>query len=233
MFTFPSMYFLKKKLEDFGPSCGGHRYSYFGLLMTSALGSKARVDSLACMLCRPRATDSTDSSLVQHLLTSWRPVFIGLMIRFRYFFKGLNVVVLFWIFIDTFVWFAALNKKHQTWDAVWFTRNYRYIPFVLRGLLICEKERQEQKCSGLYYGRTKAAVNWKYPWCIQTWSWRGAFVLSRFHIHDGNVTDSRSSYYASVVHTQVISHFSACTFPAYSCWYFCKLTTCIVPLESR
>ena len=42
----------------------------FGLLVTSALGFKARVDFLACML---RSLCVTDSTLVRHLLTSWWP----------------------------------------------------------------------------------------------------------------------------------------------------------------
>ena len=42
----------------------GHWYPYFELLMTSALGFKARVDSFACVLCH------LHSPLVQHLLTS-------------------------------------------------------------------------------------------------------------------------------------------------------------------
>ena len=46
---------------------------YFGLLVVSNLGFKARVDSLACVLYQLCATDSTDSLLVWHLLTSWQP----------------------------------------------------------------------------------------------------------------------------------------------------------------
>ena len=41
--------------------------------MTSALGFKARVDSFTSMICYLHTTDSSDSSLVQHLLTSWWP----------------------------------------------------------------------------------------------------------------------------------------------------------------
>ena len=48
-----------------------HWYPRFGLLMTSALGFKARVDSLTCMLCHLHTMDSLDSPLVPHLLTSW------------------------------------------------------------------------------------------------------------------------------------------------------------------
>ena len=39
--------------------------------MTSALGFKARVDPVLCHLC---TTESSDLPLMQHLLTSWRPV---------------------------------------------------------------------------------------------------------------------------------------------------------------
>ena len=48
----------------------GHGYPCFGLLVMSALGFKARVDPLACMLCCC-AMKSSDSLLVQHLLTCW------------------------------------------------------------------------------------------------------------------------------------------------------------------
>ena len=42
-----------KFLEHACPFCGVKRYPYFGLLVTSALGFKARVDSLACFhACR-------------------------------------------------------------------------------------------------------------------------------------------------------------------------------------
>ena len=43
----------------------------FWTLVTSAQGFKARVDSLACMLRHLYAMESSDSSLVWHLLTSW------------------------------------------------------------------------------------------------------------------------------------------------------------------
>ena len=39
--------------------------------MTSALDFKARVDSLTSVLCCLCATESSDSPLVQYLLTSW------------------------------------------------------------------------------------------------------------------------------------------------------------------
>ena len=51
----------------------GHWYPRFGLLMTFALGFKARVDFLACMLHYLCAIESSDSPLVQQLLTSWQP----------------------------------------------------------------------------------------------------------------------------------------------------------------
>ena len=47
----------------------GHWYPCFGLLLTSALGFKAMVDSLACTLPHLCTTDSSDSPLVWHLLT--------------------------------------------------------------------------------------------------------------------------------------------------------------------
>ena len=49
----------------------GHWYPYFGLLVTSALGFKARVDFwLVCFLAYTYY--SSDSPLVWHLPTSWR-----------------------------------------------------------------------------------------------------------------------------------------------------------------
>ena len=45
----------------------GYWYPCFGLLVTSALGFKTRVDSLACVLPRLCTTDSSDSPLVWHL----------------------------------------------------------------------------------------------------------------------------------------------------------------------
>ena len=46
----------------------GHWYPCFGLLVMSAVSFKAKVDSLAYVLCHLRATDSLDSPLVRHLL---------------------------------------------------------------------------------------------------------------------------------------------------------------------
>ena len=45
----------------------------FGLLAASALRFKARVYPLTCMIQCLRTLDSTDSPLVQHLLTCWWP----------------------------------------------------------------------------------------------------------------------------------------------------------------
>ena len=53
--------------------CGGHWYSCFGNLVTSALDFKARVDPLTCMLHCLCTVESLVSPLVRHLLTSWRP----------------------------------------------------------------------------------------------------------------------------------------------------------------
>ena len=44
-----------------------HWYPCFGLLVTSALGIKARVVPLACMFHRLYAMDFSDSPLVQNL----------------------------------------------------------------------------------------------------------------------------------------------------------------------
>ena len=43
----------------------------FQILVMSALGFKARVYSLACVLCCLGARETSDSPLVQHQLTSW------------------------------------------------------------------------------------------------------------------------------------------------------------------
>ena len=51
----------------------GHLNPCFGLLVMSPLGFKARVDLLSCVLRCLCITDSPDSLLVQHLLTSWPP----------------------------------------------------------------------------------------------------------------------------------------------------------------
>ena len=48
-------------------------YTCFGLLVTSALDIKVRVDPLACVLCCLHIMESSDSPLVRHLLTSWQP----------------------------------------------------------------------------------------------------------------------------------------------------------------
>ena len=62
-------YILKK--EGISPFCGATDIPVFGLLATSVLGFKARVDTFACLLCCLHTMDSSDSPLVQHLLTSW------------------------------------------------------------------------------------------------------------------------------------------------------------------
>ena len=61
------MGFHKTVPEDISPFCGtaGAR---FGILMTSALGFKARVDPPPYMLCDLNIMDSSDSLLVWHLL---------------------------------------------------------------------------------------------------------------------------------------------------------------------
>ena len=69
----------KRKDRDFTPLifvahksflCG-HWYPCHGLLAMSALGFKAWMDFLACMLSCLCTTDSSDSPLVWHLLTVW------------------------------------------------------------------------------------------------------------------------------------------------------------------
>ena len=71
-----SMYYLDfflNFLDDISPLGGGHCYPCFGPLVMSALGSKARVDPLTCVFHHLHATESSDSPLVQHLLTYWQP----------------------------------------------------------------------------------------------------------------------------------------------------------------
>ena len=50
----------------------GHWYPCFGLLVMSVSGFNANVDSPVCILHCLDTTDSSDSTLVQHLLTSWQ-----------------------------------------------------------------------------------------------------------------------------------------------------------------
>ena len=54
-----------------------HWHPCLGLLGTSALGFRARVDLFACMFWHMHPIDSSDSPLVRHLLTScrsaWQP----------------------------------------------------------------------------------------------------------------------------------------------------------------
>ena len=61
-----------KILEDISPFCGATD-TRFGPLVTTALCFKARVDSLTGLLHHLCAMHSSDSPLVRHLLTSWRP----------------------------------------------------------------------------------------------------------------------------------------------------------------
>ena len=56
-------------LEDINPFYGATD-TCFGLLVMAVLDFKPRVDSLACQLCGNHVIDSSDSPLVQHLLTS-------------------------------------------------------------------------------------------------------------------------------------------------------------------
>ena len=65
-------------LEQFSKISGGHKsflwghwYPCFGFLVMSALGFKARVDFLTCLVHHLCTTDSSDSPVVQYLLTSW------------------------------------------------------------------------------------------------------------------------------------------------------------------
>ena len=60
------LFFSKNILED-SPFCG----ACFGLLVTSTLGFKVRVDPLVCVFHCLHA--SSDSHLVWHLLTCWQP----------------------------------------------------------------------------------------------------------------------------------------------------------------
>ena len=66
--------FLNRFLQSKTKRFGGHKCFLWGhcfaLLVTSVLGFKARLDFLACTLCCLCATDSSDSPLVQHLMTS-------------------------------------------------------------------------------------------------------------------------------------------------------------------
>ena len=65
--------FFEQFLEDISPFCGVIDTPCFGLLVMSVLGFKSRGDSLTCMVCRLWSLDSSDLSLVQHLLTSLWP----------------------------------------------------------------------------------------------------------------------------------------------------------------
>ena len=77
--------FFNNILEGMSPFLWSHWYSCFGLLVTSLLGFKARVDTLACVLRHQRATDS--SSILE---------ISGVLLKF--FSLNLNVFVfkIFW-----------------------------------------------------------------------------------------------------------------------------------------
>ena len=62
--------FFKKKIWRTSVFLWGHWYPCFGLLVTSALGFKPKLDPLACVLCCLHATESSDLPLVRYLLTS-------------------------------------------------------------------------------------------------------------------------------------------------------------------
>ena len=51
---------IKTNLEAISPFCGATDAPVLDIWMMSALGFKAWVASLTCMLCRLRATDSSD-----------------------------------------------------------------------------------------------------------------------------------------------------------------------------
>ena len=66
-----NLLFFKKFLQDTSPFCGATDTPVFGFWWRLPLSFKARVDSLICVLPHLHTTDSSDSPLVQHLLTSW------------------------------------------------------------------------------------------------------------------------------------------------------------------
>ena len=69
----------------------GHWYPCFGLLMTSALGFKARLCLfLVCFGHLCTTTDCWDSPLVRHLLTSWLPAW--LLSHFRSTYSYLSII---------------------------------------------------------------------------------------------------------------------------------------------
>ena len=63
--------FLMKIFGGYKSFLWSHWCPCFGLLVPSALGFKAIVNSLICILCCLCTTDSSDSPMVRHLLTSW------------------------------------------------------------------------------------------------------------------------------------------------------------------
>ena len=62
-----------KFLSDISPFCKGHWYSYFGLLVISALGFKFVMDLFTCILCDLHTMDFRDSLLGKYLPTSSQP----------------------------------------------------------------------------------------------------------------------------------------------------------------
>ena len=71
MHSWLELFFKKQIVRGHQSLLWNQWYLCYGLLVTFALGFKSRVDTLACMLCCPCAMDSSESLLVQHLLTSW------------------------------------------------------------------------------------------------------------------------------------------------------------------
>ena len=74
------MRFKRQWMIFFWTIFGGHQsfswshwYSCFGLRVTSVMGFKDRVDPLLACFLACIEMDSSDSPLVRHLLTSWRP----------------------------------------------------------------------------------------------------------------------------------------------------------------
>ena len=64
---------LSVYFKNFWGSFVDHWITCFGLLLMSALGFKARMDPITCVLRHLHAMESSNSPLVRHHLTSWRP----------------------------------------------------------------------------------------------------------------------------------------------------------------
>ena len=89
----------------------GHWYPGFGLLVTSRLGFKARVDSLACMVWRLHATVSSESPLVRHLLTSWQQAWqLSCFIHIPLFHQ-----------FENFYWICNPTKENMCMDTLFFS----------------------------------------------------------------------------------------------------------------